>query len=117
MSEARVSSTSPSAPNAASEITGIGARNTSARADFLTKLLLSIFLGIAFLAAATALGVWYFKTRATKRAEAIEMQKMEEAARSSEAEGARIQEHRASTLATLEGRNGERVRTSRSSVR
>jgi preprotein translocase subunit SecG len=84
--------------------------SSTTRAKFLTKLLVSIFLGIAFLA--VTLAVRYYKTRATKRAEAIEMQRLEEA-RSPEAEWARIQEHRASTLATLEGWNGERVLTER----
>jgi Flp pilus assembly protein TadB len=82
------------------------------RAKFLIKLLVSIFLGIAFLAVAVTLAVWYYKARASKRAEAIEMQRLEEAC-SPEAERARIQEHRASTLATLEGWNGERVVTER----
>ena len=89
--------------------------SSTTKAKFLTKLLVSIFLGIAFLAVAVTLVVRYYKSRATKRAEAIEMQRLEEA-RSPEAESARIQEHRASTLATLEGWNGERVVTERGIV-
>jgi uncharacterized membrane protein len=77
--------------------------------------LVSIFLGIAFLAIAAIFVVRYNKARATKRAEAIEMQRLEEAS-SPEAERARILEHRASTLATLEGWNGERVVTERGIV-
>ena len=89
--------------------------SSTTKAKFLTKLLVSIFLGIAFLAVAVTLVVRYYKSRATKRAEAIEMQRLEEA-RSPKAESARIQEHRASTLATLEGWNGERVVTERGIV-
>lgn len=99
-----------------SSTTTIEVRSVSARAKFLTKLLVSLILGIAFLAVAVTLVVRYYKTRARKRAEAIEMQRLEEAARSPEAERAQIQHHRASTLATLEGWNGERIMTERSIV-
>lgn len=114
MSEARTSVTRPSVLVALSEEARLESRDTSPRAQFLTKLLVSFFLSIAFLAAAAvAFTVWYFKTRTRKRAEAIEMQKMEDAAGSLEAERVRIQEHRASTLATLEGRIGEKIVTER----
>ena len=55
--------------------------SSTTKAKFLTKLLVSIFLGIAFLAVAVTLVVRYYKSRATKRAEAIEMQRLEEAER------------------------------------
>jgi uncharacterized membrane protein len=89
--------------------------SSTTRAKFLTKLLVSLFLGIAFLAVAVTLAVRYYRARAAKRAETIEMQRLEEA-RSPEAERARIQEHRASTLATLEGWNGESAVTEREIV-
>ena len=98
-----------------SSTTTIEVRSTSSRAKFLTKLLVSLFLSIAFLAVAITLAVWYSKTRSRKRAEAIEMQRLEEA-RSPEAERDQIQHDRANTLATLEGWNGERIMTERSIV-
>jgi hypothetical protein len=102
--------------SSASSTTSIEARSISARAKFLTKLLVSLFLSIAFLAVVVILAVRYYNTCSKKRAEAIEMQRLEEAARSPEAERAQIQHHRASTLATLEGWNGERIMTERSIV-
>jgi preprotein translocase subunit SecG len=98
-----------------SSTTTIEVRSTSSRAKFLTKLLVSLFLSITFLAVAITLAVWYSKTRSRKRAEAIEMQRLEEA-RSPEAERSQIQHDRASALATLEGWNGERIMTERSIV-
>jgi len=95
--------------------TAIEVRSASARANFLTKLLVGLFLSIAFLAAAVILAVWYYKTRAKKRAETIEMQRLEEA-RNPEAERDQIEHDRASALATLEGWNGERIMTERSIV-
>lgn len=95
--------------------TTIEVRSTSARAKFLTKLLVSLFLSIAFLVVAVILAARYSKTRSRKRAEAIEMQRLEEA-RSPEAERDQIQHDRANTLATLEGWNGERIMTERSIV-
>jgi uncharacterized membrane protein YciS (DUF1049 family) len=95
--------------------TAIEVRSVSARANFLTKLLVGLFLSIAFLAAAVILAVWYYKIRAKKRAETIEMQRLEEA-RNPEAERDQIQHDRASALATLEGWNGERIMTERSIV-
>jgi cell division protein FtsL len=90
--------------------------SSTSSTKFLTKLLVGIFLNIAFLATAVTVAVWSYKSRARKLAEAIEMRDLEESARSPEAERARIQEHRASTLATLEGWNGERLVTERGIV-
>ena len=98
-----------------SSTTTIEVRSTSARAKFLTKLLVSLFLSIAFLVVAVILAARYSKTRSRERAEAIEMQRLEEA-RSPKAERDQIQHDRANTLATLEGWNGERIMTERSIV-
>lgn len=117
MSESYDSSASSSATTVGLEAARIEVRNTSSRARFLTKILVGVFLGVAFLVAAVTLAVWYYMSRAKKRAEAIEMQKMEEAARAPEVERLRILEHRASMLATLEGWKGERVVTERGIAR
>lgn len=117
MSESYDSSASSSATSVSLEAARIEVRNTPSRASFLTKILVGVFLGVAFLVAAFTLAVWYYKSLAQKRAEAIEMGKMEEAARAPEVERLGILEHRASTLATLEGWNGERVVTERGIAR
>jgi hypothetical protein len=103
MSESYDSSASSSATTTGLEAARIEVRNTSSRARFLTKILVGVFLGVAFLVVAVTLAVWYYMPRARKRAEAIEMQKMGEAARAPEVERLRILEHRASSLRRLRG--------------
>jgi cell division protein FtsL len=55
--------------------------SSTSSTKFLTKLLVGIFLSIAFLATAVTVAVWSYKSRARRLAEANEMRDLEESAR------------------------------------